>query len=895
MNLNRPLSIFSNLSVLPMRRASLPMAFLVLAVSSCGRELSRDDLNRERRDRATSELAPATGFFRGAVDTGTQNFTPAELIVRTKLQPSASNDTQPHLEAVMRLGFFGGVTLSTDNVSYEWTTHRLQATFTKSAGAAVELHAVVDSNGLKDVQLVGPNSGTHNFKIQYASRTAPANLDTNQTSFEKPLGFALSSRVDGGVLSGVLKKDGSSTLWIRRLPQDSQAPQSSDLAILPHLEASVVFPGLAKSPEQSSDVVYDPLTGKLEASFAPNTKLVFEHLAVEEAGIPDLTSPSTSLLAPTKVLTGFLSKNSRQYAVVNVQWVGGDLAGTGSANGSDDLPPQSFLGLYSPAKNAALLPVVATLEYLGGETNNSGDKPFSNFPKMRLKISACAANKSFVQTSLDLDSLDHLSQQATFKPQDANGSQLRLEYGERWHSIAGRFLSNTSSHGDFSDTDGKLLLSSVPQLQAKGCDQAQQAVQTNEAIRALATASGLDLSSPRASSTSPDQPASDVSWQNSVYKGIATRASSSIPISVAFSPRRNPSGSSEDPALQVLLRIGYFGGVKLASEPAYFDWASGKIVAIFKKSGGGNLEFRTTLKDRTLDDATLSGPNLGTLPLSLDATVADPFSDAKEYKMTTRIAPREGRGQGWVLDGALSVKRLPDDLPSPANIDLPFVPALEVALRLNGSAQTPEAAQKVIYDPITGQMDVQFTDSTRMTLHNLTGASGDRSSRGDAVMHGELALASRVVADITASFVAGNVDLANLPPTVYVGTFKGSPTGSSFRAVAYFDYLNTAGNNTPEFVFLAFPKLRLNLSLCDGHDAFAKKTLDLVGFDHLGLVAQLRSIASNDTTQLEMTFSNDFSSAQGTFLTSDAGNGGRPSAPQLKLTARSSSSSRGCE
>jgi hypothetical protein len=868
--------------------ATILLAALLLP--QCGRELSREDLARERRERSKAQLTPATGFYVGGIESTPNSFTPAKLIVRTKMAPNATDDAQPRLEALLQIGFFGGVVLSTDNVSYEWSTRHLQASFAKGSGAAVELRAEVSKKGLNDVRLIGPNSGPHPLALTKTKESANGDFGAAATSLEQPVGFSLTTNRTNDALATVLGKNGTAHLWIRRLPQDLPAPQSSDLAILPNLEASMVFSGLGKTSQVSQSATYDPLTGKLEIAFPPATKLVFDRIAVDAGQVTGL--PQLPLTAPQSAISGFLTKDSRLYGnIIAINTAGSPLAEPSTTSGENNgqLPPRFFVGAYSPSQNAKLLPVVASLEYLGSTTTNSPDKPFSNFPKMRLKLASCVAGQNFTQTSFELDALDHLAQVATFKPQTNGAAQLELDYGTEWRSLAGRFLSKTSTGGDLSTSDGKMVLRAVESIAGSGCAQVDASLRNESEMRNLANAAGLNLDS-LTSSSSNNTPSNPTAGEP--YKGFATRGSSKIPISVAFVPRRNPSGGSEDPALQVLLRIGYFGGVSIASEPAFFDWGTGKIVAIFKKSGGANLEFRTTLKDNLLDDATLTGPNLGTLPLRLETASPSPFSEAQEFKLQTTLRPTEGEGAGRAIPGIISVKRLSDDQPSPANMDIPLIPSLEVSLRLDGTAQTPQASRRVIYDPLTGQLDVQFTDSTRMTIRNVTGAT---AADGSSSMRGEVALASRVVANLDVQLGGSDAELGKLPPSIYVGTYKGSNDGSTFRTVAYFDYLNAAGTNSPEFVFLSFPKLRFNINICSGSDVIAAKTLDLVGYDFLAQIAQLRSIAPNDATQLELHFAEDFSNVSGIFQVSDGGSGSRPGIPQLKLTAAPDSTSHGCE
>ena len=383
-----------------------------------------------------------------------------------------------------------------------------------------------------------------------------------------------------------------------------------------------------------------------------------------------------------------------------------------------------------------------------------------------------------------------------------------------------------------------------------------------------------------------------------VYAGYVLDSKTEItPLSIEVHVTKNPNGNVETPILSVGLRIGLFGGVTVASTSAFFDWGANELVATFARHGAssghgtlpggapGGFELKGTLKDGKISQATLIGPHLGKRDLVLEKDGASRFDTETKWNYEVVWDTSEGKPN---LKGLLKVKNKSTTQEAPATSDLPYLPSLEASLVFEPFASTPENATTVLYDPTNATLDLQFTDFSWV---RTTGVSLALDSNAQIAPQGRLNLGGVSLRNLLLKPIANPPQLAMLPPVYYLGTFQGSPSSIAYKAVAYLNYLGTAGVNKLDVPFPSFPVMRMELDICNSDEVFDQKVLRLDVLDHLNHRAVFHRL-STQQDPLEVYFKEDWSSLHGTFLQADPHEGGNK--PKVILQPNAEVGEKGC-
>lgn len=871
--------------MLNMRKSfAVALATAATVFAACAKETTAEERKREENDRAYKRLEPATGTYNGyALDARARRI-PLQVAVVQQRSPTGVEDN-PALSVSLRVGLMGGVTLTSPNASYDWGAKRLVATFRPAAGGAqkfVELRGRLEGNKLLDAVIVGPRIGSLKLDL---SKDAKATVSDFQET-------RLALRPEAAGNSAFL-------LTLKRSQNDIAGPETSDLATLPGLEASLRFPSMGKVPEQASAVIYDPFTGVLEVDFQGRTKLRFTDLF-------DKRSYGEQQAAPLN-LDGEISFGAQRLQGVNASSQPQDLRAAEA--GGTELPPKTYTGIYEGSAGGLRFRSLALLDYLGSDGQNAGETPFRSFPNMRMRLFLCSRGRPFLSRQLDLKSMDHLAQRARFNdvnPASAANSLLEVQFKNGWNEIEGVFLSPAAGDGAGSSRGAQLTLVNDPR-DLKGCGDVESLPGSTPLLasdtdttpeESLALFSTL-LQAPVPAVQPP--PSGDPSALQ--YTGVLLRSeSTAVPASLVIFPKRNPTGGSEEPTLQATLRLGFFGGVTIASEPAFFDWGNGRISAAFKRPSGTPLEIKTLLQPDELSDATLVGPNLGTSVLRLSRNGTSYFDNIKENTFRARLTTaRPAPGGVANAEGLMAINRKTEDLPAPANIDLPILPALEASLRLDGIAQTPQVAQRMTYDPLRGALDLQISGASTVEFREvfLTLKQGSTNEWETAQsFEGRVLMGAAQQGFLTLERAALTPEdfnkLQQLPPRGFVGTYVG---GMPLNAVAYVEYAGTTGTNSAEYPFPAFPNLRMTINLCLGKKPFHQIVLTMTTFDVLSGKTLFKASAAQKNGDLDLQVSKGWETLEGVFRNTDGSGGstgGNQQGARLNLRARPTLGAQGC-
>lgn len=426
---------------------------VVFVASNCARETSAEDRQREQSDRQFNRLDKAAGFYLGYVVVSDEQIVPLELDLSTVRNPVAGED-DPGLTATLRIGLFGGVRISSRAVSFDYGSGRISIGFDRgngagtvspgsnavsggrvTAGSALELRGTLRDGVIDSAEIDGPNTGKIPVEL---SKTGPY-LFSDQPDY--------SYRVSFGTTSAQLD--------IKRLVSPRAAPGTSDLPVLPPLEASIRFSGSAIVPQTASDVVYDPLTGLLELQLRPDARVrvdrVFLTSTVTRTGLHGWMPPSKY---EGQVIQGA--------AVVGDASFSDNFPGVGLTNPDplQQMPPRYFLGTYRGNQSPVEFPAIASLEYLNTQGTNSAEYPFPSFPKFRFKVLVCSGNRPLKEGTYDMSAMNHLDSAARFMDtRNSVISVLDLRYTNNWNELVGRFTS--SSSGAIDTRDPQLRVSAV--------------------------------------------------------------------------------------------------------------------------------------------------------------------------------------------------------------------------------------------------------------------------------------------------------------------------------------------------------------------------------------------------------------------------------------------------
>jgi len=381
-------------------------------VAGCAKEQSAEDRRREQRQREFERLRPAEGAYNGFALADNNKGVPASVMIAVKQNPKDGVDS-PTLDLTLRLGFFGGVTIAAESTSYDWGNGQVAASFKRTAGSPLELRGHLKDGQLTDVVVDGPNNNPSKLVVQ----------KSGTSNFNESREYALA-------LNESNSNKGSALLYLKRGEQDVAAPASSDLPILPPLEASLQFAGMSFSPQVVKKVQYDPLQGAMELRLRDASKIVFNNIFLQQDVEKKILLQQDRWEIHGDLVVG--SKATRNVVASS------DAGLVEASKNASSLPPKYFKGRFIGPGPGANYKAIGFLDFLGTQGTNSEDYPFANFPQMRLRVVYCVQDVSF-QKEYSLIAVNHLDNLAQFRDPSpgTNSDVLEVMYSNNWQHLSG--------------------------------------------------------------------------------------------------------------------------------------------------------------------------------------------------------------------------------------------------------------------------------------------------------------------------------------------------------------------------------------------------------------------------------------------------------------------------
>lgn len=848
-------------------RAFFVTLVLSSLASACAKETSEEERRREQVDRERSRLQKAEGTYLGYVAIDENKIVPASVDLKVNQNPQ-SGDESPTLAAAVRIGMFGGVVLSSDQTSYDAGDGRISLNLSKKGGggaaevaanALFELKGYIRDGKFVDSTIGGANTGTHAMSLAKDG----LNLFTEQYTYtyatqitDVPAGGALASNAQ---------------LSLKRSTSPRPGPSSSDMPQLPGLEASLRFANLGVVPQVASDVLYEPLSGYMDMRFSDNMYVHVENIYLSR----DALSMALTDWKPAGEISGHVIQGS---AIAGYVRLGSSFPGLGLAapDHVKEKPPQYFVGTFKGTNSATTFRAIASLEYQQGQGTNSAEFPFAVFPKLKLKLKLCSGDQPIQSGDYALTALDQVRGVGRFVDTRATAEAiLDISYLDNWNTMVGKFTSGSSDTIDTSNPQLRLSATTTPIGNCATTVNITTPRSDEEVIRALAARPSTRFST------------SD----NLRYVGYVEQSNGSkVPAAVEVVPRRNPNGGNDEPTIVVNLSVGFFGAPIVGSEVATFDWVTGSVAATYKRAAGSNVELKMTLTDDVLTDATLNGPNFGTSHLVLSKSGPDYFDKSNESRFKFNFKSLDSSNTE-LTSGQLFIKRIETDAAAPANVDLPTVPTLQVALRFDGLGQTPQVARTATYDAQRGTLSLVLSDSSRLEFEQifLAPVNGGSVLAAPATLTGRLFGGSTPRAGIVASRLdeTSAPEITLLPPKTFKGAYRGSAANAmKFRAIAYVDYLGTSGENSGEFLFPTFPAMRLRIAICDPSGRSLKeRVMKLGSYDYLTGSALFVPATNGDGGDILVQTNAGWQNLEGKFLSSSGGSSPTDATAVVSLNA----------
>lgn len=373
-----------------------------------------------------------------------------------------------------------------------------------------------------------------------------------------------------------------------------------------------------------------------------------------------------------------------------------------------------------------------------------------------------------------------------------------------------------------------------------------------------------------------------------LYEGHLEQGTNSFtPVAFKIEAKRNPRSGDETPTLQVTMQIGLFGGVVISSDQASFDYGQNLVTASFTRSSGPALELKGQLGDEEIKTFILSGPNSGSTKAKLREVKfwTPPASDLLEPQFLIDF-PVEGSRRQQKAQGLLSLKRKAGDLKAPDHVDLPYLPNLEASLRLQGTAQVPQVATLVVYDPLKGTMEIGLKSASKIELTNIFLGQNSRGEMSLGELSGQLSQRSfsrQGMKARVATAESGREFESNfaLPPTYFKGHFTGVKSHLKYRVLAELTYTGQEVNNSGELFFPTFPGLKLKVWSCMGEKTWTQVDYYVNSLDHLALKASLKSNIVGKDQSVEMHVSPDWKTLEAQAL--GFSGGGETENPEFHL------------
>ena len=432
-------------------------AVVTALLTSCANESSNEDRKREDNERQFNRLKLADGYFFGYVEISDNQIVPLGLDLTTTRNP-VNGDDSPALSAAMRIGLFGGVTMSSRAASFDWGSGRLSISFEKQAGigsgssesgasgptsrGALELRGIMRDGDFVEAVIDGPNRGIRRVSLTKNG----AKLFSDRAAYRYQVSFR-------ETIAGTSRTT-ISQMELKPLIETHMAPLTSELPMLAAYDASFKFPGTAIVPQTVNDVIYDPLDGYIELRLRENSKIRVENVALTKESISlgiDLWKPASPFIG--SIIEGATAIGSATFE--------SGFPGLGLAEPAPlaELPPKYYKGIYKTPQNPQAFPAVASLEYMNSQGTNSAEYPFAYFPKFRLKVLICSGGRPYKENTYEMIALDQMAGTARlWDIRQGSNSGADIGYSTNWEEIVARFT--TSSSGTIDPRDPQLKLQS---------------------------------------------------------------------------------------------------------------------------------------------------------------------------------------------------------------------------------------------------------------------------------------------------------------------------------------------------------------------------------------------------------------------------------------------------
>ncbi len=444
-------------------KAQRVFAILSLLVGiGCASEKSSHDQNREKENREIMRLRRAEGVYEGFASNHSQNLIPTRVTIKMLQNPGDDGD-EPQLQVSLTIGLFGGVTLTATTTSFDWKTGELNASFPKktmtgdsqASGSGIELQAIVKSDlHISDAVIKGSNSGDFQMSLKKSTGTV-AEPDVIYRYY-----FTTANDTDAFLTAP--KAEGLGVMSVKRLESTVTTSPTSDLPVLPGLETSFRFFGLADAPEIAKSVEYDPLKGVFEANLVSGASVIFTKVfASRNADEDDIFA-----IDPPRTWRGqvyFGSDPRMPFTLENVTTYG-DLTP------ADMLPPKSFVGSYQGSNGGLVWNLIAHIDYLGGSGGNVvGETAFTTFPNLRMRMVTCMGNRPYNVKILNLSFVDHINSFVRFQVDSPSGLKiLELNYLKHWQDLEGTYIERNQEGSDLPRTS-TVTLKAMPEELTEGC------------------------------------------------------------------------------------------------------------------------------------------------------------------------------------------------------------------------------------------------------------------------------------------------------------------------------------------------------------------------------------------------------------------------------------------
>lgn len=394
----------------------------LLLTAGCAKELSKEQLERETRDRVVDRVSGSKGYFVGSIEQGSQ-VVPLELSV--DVRTTSGTDVSPAV--TMKTGLFGGVVVSASSATYDAGRNELIARFSKGAKVTLELKGIISEKGFEGT-LVGDTSRNQKVHLRKNS-SSPASLRDN----------VLVYRMTYKNRAGKPFPHLPSVMTLRLNLESTKAPDSFDLDQMPSMSMAFRFQGTSRVPNLSTRVSYDPLVSLMEVALSDRVVIRFRNLGFQEGNIP-------SDLVPEKMV-GTIYQDSVEVGIVEGVRIS-------SLPPEDWAPPSNYTGCLTMPAAGLVYPVTARLTDLNVDLANPSSILFPKAPAYNLDLTVLTTDgTAYGRMALILVESDPITSRLLFR-QTRGSSIVNLEMligknqvGEPWAGLTGSMQTPRSRVG----------------------------------------------------------------------------------------------------------------------------------------------------------------------------------------------------------------------------------------------------------------------------------------------------------------------------------------------------------------------------------------------------------------------------------------------------------------